>query len=70
MSLRTFSHGTVMWTPLAGRIESGCGALVEGADVVGPHAGGVDDDAGARPSIASPSASTVAPVDLPSCVLA
>src|ERR1044072_5217196 len=24
MSLRTFVHGTVMWMPLAGRIESGC----------------------------------------------
>ena len=24
MSLRTFDHGTVMWTPLAGRIELGC----------------------------------------------
>ena len=48
MSLRTLSHGTVMCTPLAGRIESGSASLVEGADLVGPHAGGVDDDLGAH----------------------
>ena len=24
MSLRTFDHGTVMWMPLAGRIDAGC----------------------------------------------
>ena len=54
MSLRTMSHGSVMWTPFAGRIESGIGALVERAHVVGPDAGGVDDDLGPRPSIRRP----------------
>ena len=44
--------GTVMWIPLAGRIEWGCVPLVEGADVVGPHAGGVDHDRG--PDLESP----------------
>ena len=46
MSLRTFSHGTVMWMPFAGRIECGCVALVERADVVGEHAGRVHDRLG------------------------
>ena len=35
-----------MCTPFAGRIESGCGTLVERSHVVGPHAAGVDDRSG------------------------
>ena len=41
-----------MWMPLAGRIDVGVGALVEGPDVVGPHAGGVDHHAGAHLDLA------------------
>ena len=40
--------------PLAGRIECGCGALVEGAHVVGPHAGGVHHDLGPHLELAGP----------------
>ena len=35
-----------MWMPLAGRIECGFVSLVEGADLVGPHPGGVDHHRG------------------------
>ena len=44
MSLRTCCHGIVMCMPLAGRIVCGCDALVEAADLVGPHARGRHDD--------------------------
>ena len=37
-----------MWIPLAGRMLSGSCALVEGAHLVGPHAGGVHDGATAH----------------------
>ena len=45
MSLRTFSHGTVRWMPLAGRIESGSTPSSSVRDLVGPDPGGVDDRA-------------------------
>ena len=46
MSLRTFDHGTVRWTPLAGTDRVGVDAVLERPHLVGPHAGGVDDDRG------------------------
>ena len=46
MSQGKAASGTVMWMPLAGRIEWGSLPLVEGPDLVGPHAGGVDHHRG------------------------
>ena len=50
MSLRTFSHGTVRWTPLAGRIESGSTPSSSARTSSAHTPGGVDDDAGAATS--------------------
>ena len=44
MSQGNLLRGTVRWMPLAGRIEVGLGRVVETVQIVGPHAGRVDDD--------------------------
>ena len=59
MSQGKAASGTVMWMPLAGRIEWGSRPFVEGPDLVGPHTGGVDhhrgsDVEGSAPSGADP----------------
>ena len=59
MSQGSGSAGTVMWMPLAGRMDGGPGALVEGADPVGPDPGGVDHDRG--PDVESLAAGRIDP---------
>ena len=65
MSLRTFSHGTVMWIPLAGRIESGC-VPSSSARTSSLHTPAALTTVVARTSTVVPSISTRAPRALPS----
>ena len=64
MSLRTFSHGTVMWMPLAGRIESASwpSSSVRSSSA---HTPAAFTTTLAATSMRRPSASTVAPVTSP-----
>ena len=57
MSLRTFDHGTVMWMPLAGRIDAGC-APSSSARTSSAHTPAAFTTTRARTRISSPSAST------------
>ena len=64
MSLRTWPHGTVMWIPFAGRIESGC-VPSSRARTSSAHTPAALTTTRACTSISSPSATTVAPCTRP-----
>ena len=64
MSLRTLFHGTVMWMPLAGRIEFGW-LPSSSARTSSDHTPDALTTTRARTSISSPSACTRAPHTFP-----
>ena len=64
MSLRTFSHGTVMWIPLAGRIECGC-VPSSSARTSSENTPAAFTTVFARTVMSRPSACTTAPVTRP-----
>ena len=68
MSLRTFSHGTVMWMPLAGRIDCGC-VPSSSARTSSEKTPAAFTTERARTVNVRPSASTVAPSILPAASL-
>ena len=69
MSLRTFSHGTVMWTPFAGRSDAGC-APSSSVRTSSDHTPAALRTTFASMSNVAPSASTVTRLARPSATFA